>query len=236
MAAQQGVAGLPVPYSISDDNVMILPLVVGFCIVVALVGYYRNFLVRQYKLFVYGANGGFAVGKTKEERFMLLLLMLSTCMMMAYAVCFHLAYHDAFAFSSHSLSVAIATFSASFVAYYLVKWLLYMLVNQTFFGGKKTLQWNEVFQQLIAFQGLLLLPVVVVQALSGVSWTFSLFATAFILILNKILSFYKAYRIFFKGNDGLVQNFLYFCALEITPLLALAAVMQMEIDNIKIKI
>ena len=214
MAAQQGVAGQPIPYNISDDNVMILPLVVGFCIVVALVGYYRNFLVHQYKTFVYGAHSDFASSKTKEERFMLMLLMLNTCMMMAYAVCFHIVYHDAFAFTSQSLSVAIATVSVTFVAYYLLKWLLYLLVNQTFFGGKKTLQWGDVYQQLIAFQGLLLLPVVVVQALSGVSWTFSLFTTAFILILNKILSFYKAYRIFFKSNDGLVQIFLYFCALN----------------------
>ena len=56
----------------------------------------------------------------------------------------------------------------------------------------------------------------------------------FVLFLNKILTFYKAYQIFFRGNGLYLQTFLYFCTLEIAPMLALGGAGLAIIDSVKI--
>ena len=49
----------------------------------------------------------------------------------------------------------------------------------------------------------------------------SVIYTIIVLVLVKILSFYKSYLIFFKRNGLFLQIILYFCALEVVPLSAL---------------
>ena len=235
MPGEQGVAGNPIPYSIRGDDVMILTLLVGFCVVVALVGYYRKFLRNQFKYFFYERLVDRSEGKTKEERFMLLTLQLCTCSLLAYAACFFADGRGIAVLPGKSHVLVMVSFTSIFAAYFLLKWGLYMLVNQIFFDSKKTLQWSEAFQLLIAFEGLLLMPVIVLQVFSGLPWEFSLFSTIFVLILNKILTFYKTYSIFFHTNNGLVQFFLYLCALEIVPMLAFLGILQMGFGYSEIK-
>ena len=49
-----------------------------------------------------------------------------------------------------------------------------------------------------------------------------------------MLSFYKCYAIFFKRSGASLQIFLYFCALEVMPALALWGVLMIT-DNYLIK-
>ncbi|MDE6689035.1 MAG: DUF4271 domain-containing protein, partial [Prevotella sp.] len=62
----------------------------------------------------------------------------------------------------------------------------------------------------------------------------ALFCFVVILILNKLLTFYKCWSIFFRQNGGILQTFLYFCALEITPLLAFAGAWLAMTDFLKV--
>ena len=55
-----------------------------------------------------------------------------------------------------------------------------------------------------------------------------------LLNINKILSFYNELNIFFRQNGGTLQTFLYFCALELVPLLAFGGIWLMTIDLLKI--
>ena len=55
-----------------------------------------------------------------------------------------------------------------------------------------------------------------------------------IIVLLKILSFYKTNLIFFRQNGSFLQNILYFCALEITPLIALWGTLAMINGYLKI--
>ena len=45
---------------------------------------------------------------------------------------------------------------------------------------------------------------------------------------------YKSYAIFFKHGGGIVQNILYFCALELMPLLALVGILQITGNYLKV--
>jgi hypothetical protein len=60
------------------------------------------------------------------------------------------------------------------------------------------------------------------------------FLFCFVLFLNKILAFYKSWLIFFKQKGLYFQNILYFCALEITPILAFCGAWLMIVNNLKV--
>lgn len=136
MDVQQGVAGHPIPYSISHDDAMILPLLVGFCIVVALVGYYRKFIQRQFKQFFFDSPVAYRSGMTKEERFMVLTLMLGTCMLLSYVTSFYVADHQTAGLTGKHLTLVMTSLWGVFFGFFFLKWGLYQVVNLLFFGGK----------------------------------------------------------------------------------------------------
>jgi hypothetical protein len=57
---------------------------------------------------------------------------------------------------------------------------------------------------------------------------------AIVVILFKLLAFYKTYIIFFHRNGVSLQIILYFCALEIMPLFALWGVLVVTDSYLKI--
>ena len=87
---------------------------------------------------------------------------------------------------------------------------------------------------IAAMEGIVLFPLVLLLSYFDLSMESAIIYMAIVLILVKILTFYKCFVIFFRRNSGLLQNILYFCALELTPLLILAGLMVMIVDNLKI--
>lgn len=58
--------------------------------------------------------------------------------------------------------------------------------------------------------------------------------TSVVVILVKLLAFYKSYLIFFRKTSVVVQSFLYFCALELMPLGSLWGVLVLTDNYLKI--
>ena len=54
------------------------------------------------------------------------------------------------------------------------------------------------------------------------------------ILFVKLLTIYKCFIIFFRPNVVSLQIILYFCTLEIVPLLALWGVLVMTANNLKI--
>ena len=78
--------------------------------------------------------------------------------------------------------------------------------------------WMKSWLLTLVIEGLLLYPVVMLQAYFSMDVETALLCAAVIVGVMKILAFYKAYNIFFSTRGGIVQNFLYFCTLELIPL------------------
>ena len=72
---------------------------------------------------------------------------------------------------------------------------------------------------------MLLFPNVMLLAYFNLSIKHAVIYALAVIILVKLLSFYKAYLIFFRRNGAILQFFLYFCALELMPLGALCGAM-----------
>jgi hypothetical protein len=151
----------------------------------------------------------------------LLFFALQNSLMLAMAYFFYVKTYvaDTFIFAEEYLFIGLI-FLILFV-YAFLKYPLYTLVNYTFFNGKNNGQWTHTMLILSAIEGALLFPAILFQSYFDSSPQYIIFYAVFVLVLVKILTFYKCYVIFFRKNGLFLQIILYFCTLEIIPLLAL---------------
>ena len=216
-----GMAGDPVPYNISNDNI-ISSFLLG-CFILSLLAFAisKNFVVQQIKDFFHIPRREDIKTPTSGEVLALLFFALQNCLMLAMAYFFYVKTYvaDTFIFAEEYLFIGLI-FLILFV-YTFLKYPLYTLVNYTFFNGKNNGQWTHTMLILSAIEGALLFPAILFQSYFDSSPQYIIFYAVFVLVLVKILTFYKCYVIFFRKNGLFLQIILYFCTLEIIPLLAL---------------
>ena len=97
------------------------------------------------------------------------------------------------------------------------KFLLYKFVNWVFFSGRKNELWSQNYWGLIAASGVILFPSVLYAVFLDSEIRISDYLFIMILLIFKILLFYKLIGNFFKHFYGILHLILYFCALEIIP-------------------
>ncbi|MBP5277327.1 MAG: DUF4271 domain-containing protein [Prevotella sp.] len=231
-----GMAGDPMPYSIRHDDV-ITGLLLG-CFILVMIAFSRigHFMLRQIKDFFYIPRSELTteVSETTGEFRFQFFLVIHTCVICALMCFFYVQENIAQTFILKSPYHLIGLFAAIFLVYYLIKALLYTIVNQIFFGGKKNRQWLKSQLFIIAMMGIVLLPLVLLLSYFDLTIHNAIIYALVVLILVKILSFYKCYVIFFRGNALSLQFILYLCALEIVPIFLLFEVLRIVIDYLKI--
>ena len=99
------------------------------------------------------------------------------------------------------------------------------MVNHTFFFGKNNGQWLYALLLISAIEGALLFPAVLFQSYFEAAPKNVIIYALLVVAFVKIITFYKCYVIFFRKNGLFLQIILYFCTLEIIPLLALWGVL-----------
>ncbi len=231
-----GVAGDPVPYSVHSDNLITSLLFGAFILAIISLSNARGFIIRQAKTFFYQSHEGTTeVSETATElRFQGFLVFL-TCFLTSLLFYFYTLSEIGDTFVLQSQYQLIAIFLAITVGYVLLKAFLYTVVNLTFFNSKKNRQWNKALLFIIAMEGVLLFPLVILQAYFNMSTQNVLFYFTLILIFVKILTFYKSYVIFFRQNVVSFQIILYFCTLEIIPLLLFWVSLVLTANSLKVK-
>ena len=146
--------------------------------------------------------------------------MIQTCLMLALSFFFYTRTRIGETFIIETYQV-IAIYVAVIMAYFLVKTALSWVVNWTFFGSKENLQIQKSNLFVAATEGVVLFPVVMLQTFFEMPVYFTLFYVGLTIASAKILTLCKQFIIFFSKNSLSFQIFLYFCALEIVPLLML---------------
>ncbi|MDY4566750.1 MAG: DUF4271 domain-containing protein [Prevotella sp.] len=230
-----GVAGDPVPYTIARDNIITLLLIFCFCI--ALIAYTksRRFILRQAKEFFRPpvSENMTAVTETSEELRFQFFLVLQTCLLLGLVYFFYTQLYVADTFVVDHYQV-IAIFSLTVFAYMTLKTLFYWLVGWVFFNKRNNEFWMKSNLFFLGMEGVCLFPVVMFQAYFKMPVQTTLVCTFLVIALFKLLSLYKSYIIFFRHRGGFLQNFLYFCTLELAPLAALIGSLTMIANCLKL--
>ena len=229
-----GVAGDPIPYTVRGDNAITILLILCFIFFVVSVAHSKQFIMKQIKGFFFVSHSSDSNTETGGElRFQVFLAIVDSLVL---AIGSYLLATRAMTteFMFQTDLVLIAWFFAVFVSFFGVRWLIGTVVNMVFFDVKKNLQWIKAQLLLTACEGVLLFPMLLLQVYFDFSAKNAIYYFGFVLILNKLLTFYKCWLIFFRQNGLFLQNILYFCALEIAPLLAFGGAWLALIDYLKI--
>ena len=216
-----GVAGDPIPYNTKNDNIITSMLLICFVMTLIAFSFSRSFLLRQAKNFFYIPKTEYTVSETSTEIKAQFFFLLQTSLLMALLYFFYLRTYTTgtFILSDEYLLVAILT--GIFIGYFFLKYLLYSYVNLIFFERKRNGQFFRTLLFLHSIEGILLFPMVALLTFFNISAQSAAYYTIFVVVLVKILTFYKSFVIFFRQNSLYLQIILYFCALEIIPLFAL---------------
>ena len=230
-----GVVGDPVPYSVRGDNLITSLLLVCFVMAVISFSNAHSFIIRQAKNFFYVQREGTTeiTETTNEFRFQTFLSFL-TCILISLLYYFYTLHYFGDTFALVSQYHLIAIYLVMVVVYFLVKMLLYTIVNSVFFFGKENGQWMKTLLFIVSVEGVLLFPAVILWAYFNLSLQNVVIYFVAVLIIVKILTFYKCFLIFFRRNVVKLQIILYFCTLEIIPLLTFWVALEMTANSLKI--
>jgi hypothetical protein len=232
---RSGVAGDPVPYTVHSDNLLTGLLLLCLIMVVLAFANVKDFLVRQAKSFFYFSHDvASEMSETAVElRFQFFLVLLS-CLLCSLLFYFYTLYFIGETFILRSPYYLILIYWGIFIAYYVLKVLLYSITNLVLFDSKRNKQWMRSFLFIVSSEGVLMFPIMMVKGYFDISMFSASVYVAVVLIIIKILTIYKCYNIFFNRNVVKLQIILYFCALEMVPFLLLWSVLNATANMLKI--
>ena len=121
--------------------------------------------------------------------------------------------------------ILFAAFFLLWLAYFFVKRLMNNFVNWIFFRDEKIFTWKRVYTFLYAMEAILFLVVGLAVAFLPVSLDEVLLMAFIPVVFVKILQLFKTYQIFFPKLYGCLHLIVYFCTLEVMPLLVLQQVL-----------
>ena len=217
-----GFEGTPISYSPRTDDAIALILLACFFLSSIALARGKRFLSQQVKDFVlHRERTSIFDSSTAADVRYLLVLVLQTCVLSG--ITFLNYFHDTCPALMNRVSplLLLGIYVGFCLAYFLLKWLIYMFLGWTFFDKNKTNIWLESYSALIYYVGFALFPFVLFLVYFDLSLTNLVIIGAIILIFTKILMFYKWIKLFFHQFGDLFLLILYFCALEIVPCLLL---------------
>ena len=229
-----GVAGDPVPYNIARDNIITLLLVVCFVLAVLSFTHSRDFMVRQVKNFFRQPRGVLTeITETAGELRFQFFLVLQTSLLLGLVYFFYIQTCGIDTFIIDQYQV-IAIFAAEVLGCIVVKAAAYAVAGWLFFDQRRNAVWMKSLLFISAVEGVALFPMVLLQAYFDTSVQTTCIYAILVLAVFKLLAFYKTFIIFFSANRAYLQNFLYFCTLEIIPVGALWGVLTITCNYLKV--
>lgn len=222
-----GVAGDPVPYRFKTDNFVTIVLLLSFFLVVWVISRSRHFLQMQVKDFFHSrGERGNLFSETVDTKFRgQVFLIFQTCFVLGLLFFDYTQERQVEVFNQVSPYRILGLSVALTGVYYALKTGLYAFVNSIFFSPAQRVGWTQTYLLSVLGTGLALLPVALFVIYFDMNFDAMAHTVVCILVIDKILLFYKCSRTFFDYTFGWVHLFLYFCALEIVPLLILLRTM-----------
>ena len=216
-----GVAGDPIPKTLSSDSLITGLLIICFLIITFAFSRISDFFLRQIKDFFYTQKGEHSMTETGNEIRMQLVITAITCLTCALLYYLYTTHYvdDTFIFATEHTLLGVVFLI--FVVYFFLKYLLYTAVNKVLFGNGRHKKFLTSWIFMASMEGVFLFPALLLQAYFQFPVQNVAYYCFGVVFFIKLLTFYKSYIIFFSQKGLYMQNILYFCALEMVPLLSL---------------
>ena len=210
--------GKPLPYQASQDNTLLVILLICFFITCLSLSYSRKFLLDLGHHFIENkAHISAFSTSTNTEIHSLFLLILQSCTLLAVTIFLYLNTLDDTLVTAYKSNHVVGILGGFILLILFFKWLLYSFLGWVFKRKETTAIWLESYATIIYYLGLLLYPIVLYLLFYNTHQQLLKYVVIGIFILAKSLILYKGLKLFSNNLYGHVLLILYFCALEIIP-------------------
>ncbi len=215
---QQGMVGEVIPYQLRSDWMVTTLIFICFILISYVLMRGSKYIENQFTSFFSQKerNGLFNVSTSSEVRYKIVLV-IQTCMLSGFCIYDYFSDVNLYLFSIIPHYLLLILFIVEVALYVLIKWLAYTYVNWIFFYKIKRKIWIDSFFSVIVWCGFLLFPIVLLIIYFDLYPQISAYLLLIVIIIAKILLFYKCFSNFFNKFYGIFHLILYFCALEIVP-------------------
>ena len=219
---QTGFEGLLRPYRLLRDDWVTLLVLLCFIFLALIQKHIRRYIVSQAKEFFFPSKN---ITKKENpnstsEQLMPVLMVLLLSVMAGLGVYMYTQSQQHLFLGQTSPYVLIGIYIGIWIFYFVLKRFLSGFVNWIFFDKKKRDIWMKSNFFLFSVESLLVFPVIILTIYLNLPPHIPLWIILIIGLIVKILHLYKTFLIFFPKIYGTLHLIVYFCTLEIMPLLA----------------
>lgn len=237
----QGFSATPVPYGMWHDDVVTGGLILCLVILICAYNQVPNQIRQQSSDFF--SRPKERIGLFAEETSIgnrpRLLLVLQLCLTGSLAMLAYMHFvqgtYPVFPLDWKFTLKLLAIYVACFLAFFVAKRILSSFINWIFFPKYQQRAWFDLSSFIFFAESILFFPILLGLTYLRIPPEKVSFAFLFILLSVKIILTFKTYQIFFHKSYCLLHLFVYLCALEIMPLLALLRVMATIAENVVVK-
>ena len=208
------------PYLLRRDDGVAGALLVCFFLLLIVISRGRHYFEQQIKDFFFSSREHaslFSIETGREVRYILFFLF-QTCLILGLLI---------FDYNQNTFGLCTVVTSPFWLLvvhvltcciYFSLKYLIYFFVNSVFFDKKKRDRWSFAYSVVLSLQGILFFPLVLMMVYFNLLPNTMWIPYIFLLILSKLVLFYKCFSIFFPKFYGFFHLIVYFCALELMPM------------------
>lgn len=215
-----GMQGQPLPYQLRSDAVVTSIVLVCFILFSYALKHGKKYVVQRIKsLFQYKERTSlFDEASASSNRYTFTLTLITTTLAGLY-IYEYISETNPILIKSVTNELLLGIYIGAALLYITFKGVVYEFVNWIFFDKERNKYWIQTYFDLVSGASFLLFPVVLLIIYFNLGIQTSKTLIIFLLVFAKILLFYKSIRNFFKHVYGFLHFILYFCALEIIPLI-----------------
>lgn len=209
--------GEPLPYLLRTDSVVVF--VLFFCVILVAYILLNNKKYLSYKLKDLLGNrekNSRYIDITADSMHYSFLLVLHACALWGICIYGYLINNSPEFLRPYSPYFLLGLIFCMII-FVLLKSFLYSFINWVFFDKMRNASWIKTYYNVFIWSGLLLLPIVLLLVLGDLSLNIFLYWLLFVVIIMKIVLFFKCFDNFFKNFHGCFHLILYLCALEFLP-------------------
>jgi len=208
-----------------DDSIVIVLLVCFFVLAYVLTRNYRLLMRKMASYFLLDRRrGSLSDVSISSEVHHLFLLVVAGCTLGGLNLFCLCVEYEASLVTNLNPMLLVAIYSGLFLVYLLFKWSSYNLVGWTFFNNEKVTYWLDAYTLLLYYSCIYLFfsSLTVIYFDLPLLFDSIIFLSLFLLVRFFII--YKWIKHFSINIYGLFRLFLYFCALEIVPVVLFGAI------------
>ncbi len=198
----------PIALTLRNDTIISSFLILCFVVATLAIGQTKGYLIREIKSFPYPRNYSNFFCSALEMNYKLVLC-LQTIIMLALLLYIEFGKQTFWTYLGYS------------AGYMLLRFLLYMLANWTFFKDKDNENWMHTLMFITTLEGILFFFVALLGVYTNCPPSYVFIIFLIVVAFIKFLTLFKCWTIFFYRFSGFFHFILYLCALEVTPLLLL---------------